>query len=188
MTPVICQSSVRRRLLLGGMSIAECIISLAIAVVLLTAAGAAYNGSARAIDQNDQFFRATQSARTSMTRILNQVRRGDVDETSTANNLHLVTDGGQDLTYRLVEDPDPVTGPRRLVMVVDAGKTTEKSHVVARNVTTEIGAQTPFGIVLGKNNAGADCVARISVTLAVKVGKNEIRLSAAAAPRRNITY
>ena len=171
-----------------GMSIAECIVSLAIAAVLLTAAAAAYTASAQAIDQNDQFFRATQSARVSMARILGHVRRGDVDEASTANNLHLVTDAGQDVTYKLVPDADPRTGPMRLVMVVDAGQATQKTYELARNVTTQVGARTPFGIVLGKNHTGVDCVSRVSVELAVKVGDNQIFLSSSAASRRSLAY
>ena len=172
----------------GGMSIFECIISLAIAAMLLTAAASAYSASGQAMEQNDQFFRAAQCGRTSMARILSQLRRGDVDEASTANNLHLVTDNGQDVTYKLVPETNPATGPMRLVMVIDAGKPTEKTHELARNVTTQVGTHTPFSVVLGKNNSGADCVARVSVTLSVKVGNNEILLSSAAAPRRSLAY
>ena len=46
----------------AGLGMVEAMISLAIAASLLTAVAMAFRASADAVDQNDQFFRATQAA------------------------------------------------------------------------------------------------------------------------------
>src|SRR5438132_4535315 len=86
----------RRR---AGLGMVEALISLAICAALLTAVAAAFRASADAIEQNDQFFRATQAARVALTRILTQVRRGTPATDSTSSNLHLLTDNGLDVSY-----------------------------------------------------------------------------------------
>ena len=168
-----------------GLGLAEAMISLTIAATLLTAVSAAFNASSQAMKVNDDFFRSTQAARVSLARILTQVRTGAVDEASTANNLHLITNSGQDLTYMLVAESDPAKGPMRLVMV---NNTTGQTYDLARNVTTAIGTNSPFAIELGQDYNNAVCVSRVSMGIAVKVGSNEVRLSGSAAPRRNLTY
>ncbi len=55
-----------------GLSLAEVMISLAISAMLLTAVAAAFTASSEAIEQNDQFFRASQAARVSMNQILTE--------------------------------------------------------------------------------------------------------------------
>src|SRR5438874_5956452 len=82
-----------------GLGLVEALISLAIAAALLTAVAIGFVASARAINENDQFFRAAQSGRVSLNRILTQVRRGTPANDSTATSLHLLTDTGQDITY-----------------------------------------------------------------------------------------
>jgi Tfp pilus assembly protein PilV len=183
----------------SGLSIVEAMISLVIAATVLTAVSAAFSGTARAMEINDQFFRATQSARVSMTRILAQVRNGAVDEASTANNLHLITNtiydnngnvvrAAQDVTYKLVDEADPALGPRRLLMVIDAGLPGEKTYELARNVSTPVTSSSPFSIEMGQDYNNAACVTRVAVSLSIKIGHNEVRLSGSAAPRRNLTY
>src|SRR5205085_1077278 len=58
-----------------GLSLAEVMISLAISAMLLTAVAAAFTASSEAIEQNDEFFRASQAARVSMNQILTECRR-----------------------------------------------------------------------------------------------------------------
>src|SRR3954470_10144462 len=83
----------------AGLGIVEALISLAIAAALLTAVAGAFRAAGDAIDQNDQFFSATQSGRVALSRILTQVRRGTPATDSTASNLHLLTDNGLDISY-----------------------------------------------------------------------------------------
>jgi Tfp pilus assembly protein PilW len=186
----------RKRLFRRGLGMVEAMISLSITAALLTAVSAAFKASAQAIQANDEFFRSTQAARVSLNRILGQIRNGAVDDASTANSLHLITNdlkdsagnvikAGKDVTYRLVTEPDAAKGPMRLVMLDNA---TGQTYELARNVTTTITTTTPFTVELGKDYNNADCVTRVSVAISVKVGNNEVRLSGAAAPRRNLTY
>jgi type II secretory pathway component PulJ len=183
----------------SGLTMVEAMISLTIAAMVLTAVGVAFTSTARAMQINDQFFRAAQAARVSMTRILAQVRNGSVDDASTANNLHLITNEVKDangntikpaldVTYKLVNETNPELGPKRLLMVIDAGKTTEKTYELARNVTTAVTTTAPFSYEAGTDYNNAACVARVAVTLTVKNGNNEVRLSGSGAPRRNLTY
>ena len=179
-----------------GLGMIEAMIALAITAALLTAVGAAFTASAKAMTVNDEFFRSTQAARVALQRILWQVRNGSVDDTSTANSLHLITntvydDSGnvikqpQDVTYSLVTESDPTKGPMRLVMVNNANNQT---YELAKNVTTAVSSSSPFVVELGQDYNNTTCVSRVSVVLAVKVGVNEVLVSGAAAPRRNMAY
>src|SRR5438552_8255528 len=117
--------SPRRR----GLGMVEALIALSIAAMLLTAVGVAFNASADAIQMNDNFFRATQAARVSLTRIMTQVRRGSVDDKSTTTNLHIITDTGQDVTYKYVPN-------LQQILLVTNSDLTDPDYVLARNVTT----------------------------------------------------
>ena len=41
---------------------------------------------------------------------------------------------------------------------------------------------------MGQDYNNAACVARVAVSLTVKIGQNDVRLSGSAAPRRNLSY
>src|SRR5207248_2657435 len=60
-----------------ALSLAEVMIALAITSMLLTAIAAAFQSSTQVIENNDKFFRATQSARVATNQILTEVRRSD---------------------------------------------------------------------------------------------------------------
>src|SRR5205823_7082731 len=69
-----------------GMSIAEVMISMAIAALLLVGVSAAYTASADAVEANDNFFRATQAGRVTMTQLLTEIRRADSVLTAPTND------------------------------------------------------------------------------------------------------
>jgi Tfp pilus assembly protein PilW len=153
------RSNVRR-----GLSVAECLISLAITASLLTAVGAAYSASSDAVKANDEFFRASQAARVSVNQIVAEVRKcrsGVVDDTT----LELTTANGDVKTYSLNADT------RKMTMTIDGVTpitTNMASNIDDLEFTTD--GQT------------------ISVTVTVKVGSNLVRLSGSAIPRRTLTY
>ena len=63
-------------------------ISLAITSMLLTAIAAAFQSSSQVIQNNDRFFRATQSARVAINQIITEVRRCDaIDDSKISSNL-----------------------------------------------------------------------------------------------------
>lgn len=153
------RSNVRR-----GLSVAECLISLAITASLLTAVGVAYSASTDAVRANDEFFRASQAARVSVNQIVAEVRKcrsGVVDDTT----LELTTANGDVKTYSLNTDT------RKMTMTIDG--VTPITTNMASNVNS-----------LQFSTDGQT----ISVTVTVKVGKNLVTLSGSAIPRRTLTY
>ena len=65
----------RRQMRRRGITLIEAMISLAISTSLLTAVGAAFCSSSKAITVNDEFYRATQAARVTVNQIMTEVRR-----------------------------------------------------------------------------------------------------------------
>jgi type II secretory pathway pseudopilin PulG len=149
----------------------EAMISLAIAASLLTAVAMAFRASADAIEQNDEFFRATQAARVAMTRILTQVRRGTPAYDSTSNNLRLLTDNGLDVSYHYD------SGTKQLSLVTST-----------QTILVHDASQCSFAYALGNDPDGRPCVAKATVTIAVQVGSNNILLTGSATPRRTLTF
>ena len=165
-----------------GLSLVEIMVSLAITAALLTSAAAAFNASSAVIADNEQFFRATQAARVSLHQILTNVRRGTVSTASTSQAVRLITavnddgSGEDDVTYRF-----DATG-KKLVFVTN-DDATDPDYTMANNVTA-----LAFDVQLGQDYTKAPCVARVNVSITVKVGKNSVTLTGSAAPRRNVVY
>ena len=181
MTGRITTSNHRRRRQLG-LSLVEVLISLSIAALLLTAASAAFQVSAAAVQGNDEFFRASQAARVSLHQILTQVRRGSVRLDSGEHWVRLTTapDAGQttgkDVTYQF----DPAE--KRLTLITN-DIVDDPDYTLASNV-----ADMDFAVEPGTDYTNAPCVANVTVMIRVNVGGNQVTLSGAAAPRRNLQY
>ena len=168
---------VARRLgLRMGLGLVEAMIALAICSALLTAVAAAFQASAAAINENDEFFTATQTGRVSLSRILTQVRRGTVDNTSTSSSLHLLTDTGTDVRYNYV------SATKKIRMVVRANGV-DTTYDLARDVTA-----CAFNLESGTDYAGHPCVSRVAVNITVQVNNNTILLSGTGTSRRNLSY
>ena len=169
----------RRRL---GLSLVEVMISLSIAALLLTAAAAAFNVSAAAVEDNNEFFRASQAARVSLHQMLTQCRRGSVKLASGEHWIRLTTAPkageitGDDVTYEYRPEA------KQLVLVTN-DDTEDPDYVLASNVS-----EMKFAVEAGTDYTNAPCVANVTVTIRVKVGGNNVLLSGAAAPRRNLKY
>ena len=163
-----------------GLSLPEVMISLTIVALLLTAAASAFDTSADAIEANDRFFRATQSARVALNRVLTDARTGAVDEVWTETSLKVITaetfGSPRDVTY--LYRPDT----RQLVMVTN-DDLTDRDYVLASNVQA-----MRFQVELGNDYTGVPCVARVAVDITVRVGNNEVRLSGSASPRANLVW
>ena len=61
--------------------------------------------------------------------------------------------------------------------------TTDPDYVLARNVD-----DAKFQVGIGKDANNTTCVTNVSLSIRVKIGNNEVRLSGSAAPRRNLVY
>jgi prepilin-type N-terminal cleavage/methylation domain-containing protein len=183
-----------------GMSLAEVMISLAISAMLLTAIGAAFNSSSAVIQQNERFFRATQSGRVGLNQMLTEVRRSDAivdhDTTITTATTTFVVQGisaNRLSIYRPAEARVPgemvryyrydPTAKRLLLSFVSDQGVVSTEYPLAEDVQS-----SPFTWDMGTDANNATCVARVAVSLDVQVGTNHVRLSGSAAPRRSLSY
>src|SRR5690606_1458620 len=106
----------------------EIMITVAICGALMTAVATAFQATTQAVEQNQRFFRASQTARVCLTQILAETRRcrsGVVDETS----FEMVTSLGETRTYAYDAENQQMT------MMIHTIEPIDPVYVVARNVT-----------------------------------------------------
>jgi prepilin-type N-terminal cleavage/methylation domain-containing protein len=150
-----------------GMSLPEVMIGLTISSMVLTGVAISWITASKVVEENDQFFRATQAARVSVNQIMTEARRclaGVVDVPA----LELTLYNGEKRNYELdttdrclkMTTYDPITGA-------------PSTYVMARNV-----ADASF-VTDGTT---------VTLTINVQVGKNQMLVSGSAVPRRMITY
>jgi prepilin-type N-terminal cleavage/methylation domain-containing protein len=167
-----------------GLSLVEVMISLAITSMLLTAIAAAFQSSSAMIENNDQFFRATQSARVALNQILTEVRRCDSVQVS-STQVDIIRPNETRPVNEKVRSYKYDAANKRLVLFFRyADDTLSAEYPLAENIISS----TPFSFDMGVDANNAACVSRLSVALEVKVKNNDIRLSGSAAPRRSLSY
>lgn len=167
-----------------GLSLVEVMISLAISTFLLVAVAAAYNASADAVEMNDKFFRATQAGRVTMNQLLTEIRRADSVQVF-SDHVDVIRPQPSRLpnevyrTFRYRADTKKVTiqihyDPAK-VAVPDGPE-----YSLASNVTL-----VTFGPAETMTDANNTVITvRVPVTVVVKIGSNEVRLSGSSGPRR----
>jgi type II secretory pathway pseudopilin PulG len=183
-----------------ALSLAEVMISLAITSMLLTAIAAAFQSSSAVIEENDRFFRATQSARVALSQMSTEIRRSDsiidLDSTVTQNGKTFTVKGITATLLPVSRPPEnrmanemvryykyDATNKRLVIYFQDNSGVLSAEYPIAENVQSN-----PFSWEMGKDYNNTDCVAHIAINLDVQVGKNKIRLAGSAAPRRNLNY
>ena len=154
-----------RRVARRGLSLVEVLIALAITAMLLTAVSAAYVASAEAIEINDQFFRASQAARVSVTRISSELRKCRSGTLYGTDTLELITAAGEKHTYK--HD----AANKMLTLTLDLP--VPRTHNLASNVE-----KCEF-FSNGKS---------VTVNIKIAVGKNSVALNGSAIPRRAVDY
>jgi hypothetical protein len=147
-------------------------ISLAISAMLLTAVAAAFTASSDAIQINDEFFRASQAARVSMNQILTEIRRSNAVEETASNTLKMITHDNKDRTYFY-------DAANRKLKLITNDVTTDPDYTLTSNCP-----QASFEFDTYIDSLGVKHIIRVSVTIVVQVGNNQIRLSGSAAPRK----
>ena len=169
-----------------GLSLVEIMISLAITSMLLTAIAAAFQSSSQVIENNDRFFRATQSGRVAINQITTEVRRSDaIDDANISATLLPILrpaetrPANEAMRYYKYD----ATNKRIVIYFKYTNGTLSPEFPIAEAVQGN-----PFSWDMGTDANNAVCVARVSVAIEVKVGSSDIRLSGSAAPRRNLTY
>jgi type II secretory pathway pseudopilin PulG len=150
-----------------GLSLVETMISLVITATLLTAVGAAYTGSVQAIQINDQFFRATQTARVSLNQLMAELRQCSVAEVH-PTTLNVIPSTGQAKSY-----------------TYDAAN--QKLLLAVTNATTGVTTNYTLGSHITSLAFGGDGT-NVSITMTVTAGKNSITLGGSVVPRRTVVY
>lgn len=157
-------SPIRQR----GFTLVECLIGLAISAMLLAAIAVAFNASLISYGENENMFRAINSARQAMARMTSQIRTGHTfDLGAAANQCSFFTAADVDTTYEYrIAD-------QKLYLIQNG-----TDYVLCDNVTAASFAKT-------LNNAGDDFKS-VQISLTVQSGNISRTLSGAAVVRRNL--
>jgi type II secretory pathway component PulJ len=168
-----------------GLSMIEAMIAMSITSMLLVAVSGAFTASSQAVETNDQFFRASQTARVVLHQMLGEIRRADLvqcDPLDKDTSYFDVMRPAEDITplevYRRYKYD---SNTRQLTLTIfKASDVVSAKYVLANNVEA-----AAFGPPQRGNNANnVVVVQRLPVTVTVKVGNNYIALNGAAGPRR----
>ena len=157
-----------------GFTIAELLLALAIAGMLLAAVAFAFNASVINYRQNEDIFRTINSARQAMFRMISQLRTADaVDPNSPANECSLITASGDDITYRY-------NGEDNKLYLITNDDLTDSDYVLCDNVTA---------MTFTKYTVTEDSLTKVtSVQISITTASGDVQqtVSAAAVIRRNL--
>jgi len=164
----------RQRKLVGGLTIVELLIALAISVVLLTAVAVAFNASITNYQQNQDIFKTINTSRQALFRMTTHIRtaRG-VETAETDNQCSLITADSQNITYRYNSTDN------KLYLVTN-DDLSDSDYVLCDNITamtftkdTDIDDEGPY-------------VKSVQISMTVESGRVSKTLCAAAVVRRNL--
>jgi hypothetical protein len=151
------------------------LIALAIAAMLLVAVAVAFNASAANYQQNEDIFKAVNSARQALFRITTQLRTANaVDPNAPSNECSMVTAAGEDITYRYNSSDN------KLYLITN-DDLSDSDYVLCDNVTAMNCTKT--NVV---NEDGWLIVQKVQISITVASNDIEKTISAAAAIRRNL--
>lgn len=164
-----------------GLGLAELLVSLAITASLLVAVSAAFSASSAAVQQNDQFSRATQAARVTLGQVVGEIRRADSVLVTGTTRVDVIRPAPSRSANEVSRTFRYDAAAKRVLLKVNyAGGLSSVEHPLADNVTAAC-----FGPAeTGTDSQGRAAVVRVPVTLTVTLGDNEVSLSGAASPRR----
>jgi len=157
-----------------GFTIVEVLVSLAVMAILLAAVAVAFNASIINYQENDDIFKAINSARQALFRITTQLRTADaVDPNSPNNECFLITAGGEDITYRYN------SADKKLYLITN-DISTDSDYVLCDNVAAMV--FTKQIVIEGPLTK----VKSVQISITVSSGNTQRTVSAAAVIRRNL--
>jgi len=164
-----------------GFTLAEMLLSVALAAMLLASLAAAMKASLDSYQANDRIASVTQAARSTMDRMMRDVRTADVADTTSSSLT--ITPAGQpavQVQYQLASD-------RKLYYRKTVSGTTTSS--VLMGGTGEATVKT-FAVTSRRlqDDQGQWYTAAVTVRLEVAMGEETMAMTASAAPRRNQEY
>ena len=171
-----------------GLTMMEAMVSISITGMLLAGLASAFVTSADAVEQNEQFFRATQAARVTLNQVLVECRRSDALQCSNTGTY----DYFDVIRPQEVLDPNEVyrryrfdAAAKQITLTLHyADGTASPPYVMVRNVQAATFGPPQTGV--DANNASV--VQRMPVVLTVKVGRNAVTLNGAAGSRRAMKF
>ena len=157
-----------------GFSLVEVLLALAITGMLLAAVAVAFNASIINYRENEDIFKATNSARQALFRITTQLRTaGAVDPNSPNNECSLITAGADDITYRF-------NAADNTLYLITNDDLLDSDYVLCDNVAAMTFAK---GTVTEDSQTK---VKSVQISMTVERGNIQKTVSAAAVIRRNL--
>ena len=157
-----------------GFTIAEVLLSLAIASVLLAAVATAFNASIVNYRENEDIFVAINSVRQALFRITTQLRTANaVDPNAPSNECTMITSAGDDITYRYV-------GEDNILYLITNDDLSDDDYVLCENVTAA--TFTKEAVIEGTEIK----VKSVQISMTVKSGSEQRTVASAAVIRRNL--
>jgi prepilin-type N-terminal cleavage/methylation domain-containing protein len=157
-----------------GFSVIELLIALAISGMLLAAVAVAFNASIINYRENEDIFKAINSARQALCRITTELRTADaVDPNSTSSECSMITAAGQDITYRYNQDDNNL-------YLITNDDLSDDDYLLCEDVVA---------MTFTKNTVVEDTEIKVkSVQISMTVASDNIQqnVSAAAVIRRNL--
>ena len=159
----------------AGFTIMEILIALAITAALMAAVAVAFNASAVNYSENEDIFKAVNSARQAVSRITTQLRTAQtVDPNAASNECTMITAAGENITYSYNSDDDTL-------YLITNDDTSDSDYVLCQNV----GAATFTKYSVPDPTYGSK-VKSVQISLNVTSGNMEQKVSAASVIRRNL--
>lgn len=153
----------------AGFTIAECLISLAICAILMTAVAVAFNASLINFRENEEMFQSINNARQALTRMTTQLRTADaVDPNVSATQCSFFTPASEGITYEFR------AADKKLYLITNSDG---NEYTLCDNVT-----DASFTRTLATNGEPKS----VLISLTVQCGSSTRTLSAAAVIRRNL--
>ncbi len=154
----------------AGFTIVELLIALAITGLLLAAVAVAFDASITNYHENEDIFKAINSARQALFRITNQLRTGyAVDPNALNNECSFFTADGQDITYEYRGTDD------KLYLVTNSDG---QEYVLCENVIS-------MSFIKTLVDDGSDCKS-VQISMTVQSGNTQQTVSTAAVIRKNL--
>ena len=166
----------RKKTCSSGFTIVEILLALAISAMLMAGIATAINASLFNYRENENTFKAINSARQALLRITNEIRTADAaDPASPANECTLITANGADITYRYNN------ADNKLYLITNYDLT-DPDYVLCENITAMTFTRQTF-----VQNFQTK-VRSIQISITVQYGNTEKKISAAAVIRRNMIW
>ncbi len=164
-------STTKHRQSIRAFTLIECLISLAITAILMTAVAAAFKASVVSYGENEEIFWTMNNVRQALARMTAQLRTGhSVDPTADPNECSFLTADDEDITFDFDNEE------QKLYLVKNA---TNQRYALCSNVENARFTRT-------LTSDGLDCKS-VQISLTVRSGDSRRTLSAAAVIRRNLS-